>query len=152
MDEIQYRDTYHAINERRCLFEKSILARSCDCTHQHRFFLGDREGVACTDAGAHSCCADWLERLRMESRFVRGLEDAPAVATLSHRLQVKLQAGGMLGLAKHLEDTGALPNVAELLDEACHQHGTLARIPLGDVIASIEGYEPRSRRPGRGSR
>ena len=148
MDEHQYRDTYRAVNTRRCHFEKSVLARACDCRHLRRFHLGDREGAGCADAAAHARCADWLALLHRESRLVWGRADAPAAA-LPHRLQAKIQSGGMRGLAEHLGADGATPDVAALLEAACRRHGAVARIPLGDVVAGIADYEPRPRRERR---
>lgn len=145
MDELQYRDTYRAICERRCLFEKAILARCCDCTQVSRFHLGDREGAACTDAEAHVQCAVWLERLRMAARFIPEFDDATPRIALSHRLQMKLQAGGLIGLAAHTGDTSEPPNVFQLLAAACAQYETLEAIPLADVLGAIDAFDLRRR-------
>ena len=145
MDERQYRSTYRAINERRCHFEKSVLARGCTCGHLRRFHLGDREGAACGNATAHARCADWLALLHGKTRFVWDRDDIPPPAAIPHRLQMKLQTGGMRGLAEHLGMTEAVPDIARLLDAACAQHGGVAAVPLGEVIAGIADYEPRRR-------
>lgn len=146
MDELAYRDTYHAINERRCWFEKALNARACDCRLKRRFHLADREGVACTDADAHRTCEAWLERLRREARLALAQSATPAI--LPHRLEAKVQAGGMRGLAELLEEPDEKPDVSALLARAADRCGGLARIPLAGVAAAVAAYEPR-RRPAR---
>ncbi len=46
MDEKHYKETYSNINPNRCVFEKSINSRICNCNKSQRFNLADREGVA----------------------------------------------------------------------------------------------------------
>ena len=146
MDELAYRDTYHAINERRCHFEKALNARACDCRLKRRFHLADREGVACTDADAHRACDAWLERLRREARLALAQSATPEI--LPHRLEAKVQAGGMRGLAELLEEPAAELDVSALLARAAERYGGLARVPLAGVAAAAAAYEPR-RRPVR---
>ena len=146
MDELAYRDTYHVINERRCWFEKAINARACDCRLKRRFHLADREGVACTDADAHQACEVWLERLRREARLALAQSATPEI--LPHRLEAKVQAGGMRGLAELLEQPDAEPDVSALLAYAIERYGELRHIPLASVAAAVAAYEPR-RRPAR---
>lgn len=143
MDELAYRDTYHAINERRCWFEKTINARACDCRLKRRFHLADREGVACTDKDAHRACEVWLERLRREARLALAQSATPEI--LPHRLEAKVQAGGMRGLAELLEEPDEKPDVSALLARAAERYGELARIPLVGVAAAVAAYEPRRR-------
>ena len=47
MEEDEYRSRYAEINEHRCVFEKAINARRCNCSKSRRFMLAGREGVAC---------------------------------------------------------------------------------------------------------
>ena len=146
MDELAYRDTYHAINERRCHFEKALNARACDCRLKRRFHLADREGVACADADAHQACEVWLQRLRREARLALAQGATPAI--LPHRLEAKVQAGGMRGLAELLAEPDAELDVSALLARGAERYGELARIPLAGVAAAVAAYEPR-RRPAR---
>ena len=50
MEEKEYKNTYQSINERRCVFEKTINSRRCTCKQSQRFHLADREGIACKSA------------------------------------------------------------------------------------------------------
>ena len=144
MDELQYRETYRSVNDRRCHFEKSINARMCTCCHMQRFNLADREGVHCGDVSAHSRCLDWLRTLRQASRFALELPALPDI--LPHRLEAKVQAGGMRELAEALDRDAATPDIAELLDEGQRQFGALANFPLPEIVTAVAECEPRRKR------
>ncbi len=144
MDEREYRETYHALNEQRCHFEKAINARSCACRHMHRFNLADREGVQCLNASAHRYCHQWLQQLREASRFA--LAQTTHAQALPHRLEAKLQAGGLLGLADLLNHSDDTQDIAALLEQALGQYGDVGNIPLPDVVDAVVAYEPRRRK------
>ena len=144
MDELQYRDTYRHVNPRRCHFEKSINARVNHCRHMQRFNLADREGVRCNDATACARCADWLHQLRHAGRFALATSDPD---TLPHRLEAKVQSGGLHGLAALLGSKAAPPDVATLLDAAVQRYGELEQIPLDEIIEAIARFEPRRKKP-----
>ena len=144
MDEIQYRDTYHSVNERRCHFEKAINARVCACRHMQRFNLADREGVGCASPEAHQNCEEWLHALRHASRFALALPGLPDA--LPHRQEAKVQAGGLLGLAQLLNSNASVQDIATLLDHAMDRYGGLPDIPLQDIVTAVLEYEPRRRK------
>ncbi len=144
MDEVQYRDTYHSVNERRCHFEKTINARVCTCRHMRRFNLADREGVGCTHPEAHQNCARWLHALRRASCFA--LSQPDPVDILPHRLEAKVQAGGLLGLAELVDRAARIEDIAGLLDRSIGHYGDLSDIPLQDIVTAVAAYEPRRRR------
>jgi len=144
MDEVQYRDTYHSVNERRCHFEKTINARVCTCCHMRRFNLADREGVGCTHPEAHQSCADWLRALRQASCFA--LSQPNPVDILPHRLEAKVQAGGLLGLAKLVDNAAHVDDISGLLDRSLERYGNVSDIPMQDIVTAVAEYEPRQRK------
>ncbi len=144
MNEVEYRNAYHAINERRCHFEKTINARVCACRHMRRFNLADREGVGCDDSEARETCAEWLHAVRQASRFT--LSRPRSVDVLPHRLEAKVQAGGLLGLAELVHGGGAVDDVAGLLEHAINDYGDIASVPIPDIVTTVAGYEPRPRK------
>lgn len=144
MDEVQYRDTYHSVNERRCHFEKTINARVCTCHHMQRFNLADREGVGCTNPKAHRNCADWLHAVRQASCFA--LSQPKPVDILPHRLEAKVQAGGLLGLAELINGSANVDDIANLLDHAIARYGNVSDIPMPDIVTAVTEYEPRQRK------
>ena len=144
MDEVRYRDTYHSVNERRCHFEKTLNARVCTCRHMRRFNLADREGVGCANPRSHRTCADWLHAVRRASCFV--LSQPEAVDILPHRPEAKVQAGGLLGLARLIDGTSRIEDIADLLDRSLERYGSVSDIPMQDIAAAVAEYEPRPRK------
>ena len=144
MDEVQYRDTYHSVNEWRCHFEKTINARVCSCCHMRRFNLADREGVGCTNPESHRNCAEWLHAVRRASCFA--LSQSNPVDILPHRLEAKVQAGGLLGLARLVDGSASVDDIAGLLGHAIDRYGSVADISMPDVVTAVAEYEPRPRK------
>lgn len=144
MDEVQYRDTYHSVNQRRCHFEKTINARICACRHMRRFNLADREGVGCESPGAHRVCADWLHTVRRASCFA--LSQSKPVDILPHRLEAKVQAGSLLGLAGLIDGSADISDIAGLLECAIDRHDNVSDIPMPDIVTAVAEYEPRRRK------
>lgn len=144
MDEVQYRDTYHSVNERQCHFEKTINARVCTCRHMRRFNLADREGVGCTNPESHRNCADWLHTVRQASCFA--LSQTNPVDILPHRLEAKVQAGGLLGLAELINSNARIDDISNLLDHAIDLYGNVSEIPMPEIVTMVAEYEPRRRR------
>ena len=99
MDEQHYKDTYNSINPQRCIFEKAINSRVCNCTNSQRFNLADREGVACKSAGALKRCTQLFQNLHINARFVIKRIDAKQ---LGHTQEIKIQNGGLIGLQTEL--------------------------------------------------
>ena len=69
VEENEYRSAYHAVNRRRCAFEKAVLSHRCGCVCSTRFYLADREGVSCDSQEFHRRCTRFLTLLREKARF-----------------------------------------------------------------------------------
>jgi hypothetical protein len=147
MEETEYRDTYHDYNQRRCLFEKSILSRKSMCEYAHRFNLADREGVGCTKQAAHERCSVLLTNLRNNARFA--LKQTKLDEPLPHAKEIKVQTGGLLGLRSVLtgqEQTEKIENIYRLVQQAIDKYGDLGSLPYEEITRSIVTFEGRSRR------
>ena len=148
MDEKEYRGIYHEVNQRRCVFEKSILSRQTMCAQAHRFCLADREGVACQHEPSHELCLTLLNPLRKNALFALKLTqlDGP----LPHAKEVKVQTGGLLGLQAILTEDKNLPtegisNIIELVSKARKLSDDLSDLPYDQIARSIVQYEVRNR-------
>ena len=148
MDETEYRQTYHEVNERRCVFEKAINARRCTCELSQRFNLADREGVSCTSESGCKRCKQMLDLLRDNARFALQMTNVPG--PLPHAKEVKVQIGGMLGLQKlmhpDIHNDGLVHNINGLTEAAIRQFNTLDNLPYSEIIKSIVNFEGRLRR------
>lgn len=149
MEEGEYREIYHQVNEQRCVFEKSILSRQTMCRHAHRFCLADREGVACHDQAGHAKCQQLLTELRNKALFALKLTriDGP----LPHAKEVKVQTGGLLGLAALLNaqsEITQVEDIIEIIQAAISKYGSIAQFPFDEITRRIVLYQSRQRRRG----
>jgi len=146
IEEDEYRSTYRSVNKRRCVLEKAILSRRCACTLSARFYLADREGIACDSAAAHRRCSHLITLLRENARFalkITTLEDE-----LPHAKEIKVQNGGLLGLQRVLRPDLGKKNVADvaaltMLGESTF--GSLEKFPYQEIVKSIATFEGRRR-------
>jgi hypothetical protein len=152
MEEQEYRDTYHKLNQRRCIFEKTISSRRCTCEKALRFHLADREGIACKSAAGNALCIELLNSMRHKARFALHLTRADA--PLPHAKEIKVQTGGLLGLQSLLRPEKPaqqnVDNVLGLINLALQRFGKLAELPYDGIIQSIVKFEGRRKRPRAG--
>jgi len=157
VDQDAFRDTYNAVNQRRCPYEKSILTDNCGCARARRFCIAEREGVHCTADDAQARCLELLEHLRSRARFA--LRTTGGQGALPHAKAMRVQVGGLRGvhaalteagdesLAPHKQrDGGAsrqIDDVDALLRAASERFGGLAGLPYQRIIQAIAAYKGR---------
>ena len=145
MEEQEYRDTYNSVNERRCVFEKTINSRRCSCEKSMRFHLADREGIACKSASGNALCIELLNSMRRNARFALHLTSAEA--PLPHAKEIRVQTGGLLGLQGLLHPDKAeaanIDNVIGLIDLAMQQYGRLQDLPYTVIVQAIVRFQGR---------
>ncbi len=148
MEEDEYRSTYHSINERRCIFEKSINSRRSTCEHGRRFNLADREGVACSSEAGNERCKLFLDMMRNNAAFA--LQQIHIDGPLPHAKEIKVQTGGLLGLQQLLhpeqEDTERVNNIAGLLRETLERYTKFENAPFSELVKSIVRFQGRQKR------
>jgi len=146
VEEDEYRSTYHGVNQRRCVFEKAVLTRRCSCLCSTRFYLADREGIACDSAPAHDRCSRLLELLRENSRFA--LKITSLEAELPHAKEIRVQNGGLLGLQRVLRpelDDSSVIDIAALTLLGVSTYGSLQQFPYQTIVKSVTNFEGRRR-------
>lgn len=146
MEEDQYKSVYRSVNEQKCVFEKAINTRRCRCARSHRFCLADREGVACTLSTALQRCDVFIGQLRDRARFA--LQQPSIGGPLPHTKEIKVQLGGVHGLANVLAPGAAdpVPDIDATLREALAQYGTIEQLPYSDIMHTLVHFEARARR------
>lgn len=147
VEEDEYRSTYQHINQRRCVFEKAILTRRCSCLCSTRFYLADREGIACDSTPAHSRCKQFIRQLHENARFV--FKIAVPDDELPHAKEIKVQSGGLLGLQRILHpelSEDKVIDIARLTALGEKTYGSLEQIPFQEIVKSIARFEGRRRR------
>lgn len=148
MEEDEYRSTYREINDRRCIFEKSINSRRSTCEHGRRFNLADREGVACSSDAGNQRCQAFLEIMRKNASFA--LQQLHIDGPLPHAKEIKVQTGGLLGLQGVLypekADAERVENITAILRDAEERYGNLEQLPYTELVKTITRFEGRNKR------
>ncbi len=147
MDEDQYRSVYRSVNQRKCVFEKAINARHCNCSCSRRFNLADREGVACNSDSRYEDCLKLLLHLRQNASFA--LRIARIDGQLPHANEIRVQAGGLSGLQEVVlkQDPTApdMNDIAGLLGAAEQHFGQIEDFPYAEIIKAITSFKGRQR-------
>jgi hypothetical protein len=148
MDEDQYRAVYHELNTNRCVFEKALNNRRCNCSRHERFMLATREGVGCLSEPSLANCTAFLNTLRAKSRFA--LHETFIDGPLPHNKELKVQAGGTLALQLHLFPAKAgektVQDIYELVNIALSKYANIADFPYGELVKGVVHYESRPKR------
>jgi len=156
MDEDQYRAAYKEINPNRCIFEKAITNRRCDCALKRKFVLATREGVACRSEAALQRCTQVLNAMRNNARF--SLKVVTIDGPMPHNKELQVQAGGMLALQTLLADKTDKTNNAEsdtqqtvldidqTMQKALTKYLTIDQLPYGEIVKGIVKYVSRPKR------
>jgi len=149
MDNEIFRETYDAINERCCPFEKSILTNQCACRRADRFCIAEREGVHCQADEAQARCIGLLQLLRDQARFA--LKTTDGRSALPHAKAMRVQVGGLRGLHRALQPETPAPSKIEdidaIIEAAISRFGSLEALPFQLIVQQITAY--RGRRPFR---
>ncbi|MCG6897061.1 MAG: hypothetical protein LJE61_07095 [Thiocapsa sp.] len=148
MDNDAFRRTYREINERYCAYEKGILTNHCGCSQAKKFCIAEREGVHCTSDEAQQTCIVLLDLLGQQARFA--LKAHSPGSALPHTKAMRLQVGGLRGIAAALDPDAPVPDYVQdvhaTLLAAIARFGGLQNLPFSRVIREIAAYAPRRRR------
>ena len=147
MDEDEFKETYLSLNSRGCPFEKVILSRQCDCHRAARIFIAERQAVGCDADTAQQQCAALLHLLRGNASFA--LKLTAATGRLPHAKEMKVQAGGLLGLQRalrpELSTAIQVDDIHSLVNLAKTTYGELEQLPYSAIVQTIAAYQGRRR-------
>ena len=147
MDETEFKATYDQVNHRPCVFAKAILTRCAGCSRSQRLFIAEREAVACRSQGGWQRCHTLNSLLHQNALFALRLthmEDK-----LPHGKELKVQCGGLHGVAAVAGDGHAIPapsdDIYPLLEQAQARFGSLEQLPFPEVIKWVVAHQGRKR-------
>ena len=149
MEEDEYKSTYNELAAVRCVFEKALTNNKARCHLSRHFCLADREGYSCEDSVSALKCSKLLEKLREKSSFVLKLQkiDGP----LAHNMELRVQVGGMTGVAKTLDisarkpDIAAIDDISGVVTQAVEKYGSLDNLPYSEIIQAVVQFQGRRR-------
>ena len=153
MDQDAFRRTYRELNERACVYEKSLLSRHCNCSQSKKVCIAEREGMHCASDEAQLQCHELMESLRKQARFA--LKSNDDKGALPHGKAMRLQVGGMRGLFLALHPDQQTPpeqieDVHGLINQARETFGGLDNLPYQTLIQQVAAYKGRVRGGKRG--
>lgn len=156
MEEGEYKSTYNELASVRCVFEKALLnhqaGQQIKCRLSRHFCLADREGYACGDVESSKKCTEVLEKLRQNSIFVLKLHDING--PLPHNMEIRVQAGGLAGLARLLESKEEnstqqaliVAGIDQVIRRTLECYGGLDNLPYSEIMQSVVQFQGRRRR------
>ena len=145
MNEDEYRKTYQQVNEIRCVFEKALCSLRCSCSKSKSFRLADRTCYGCHSKNAQKQCAEFLNKLRGQTRFVFKISEIDG--PLPHNKEIRVQNGGLLGLQK-LQDINLekVEDIQAIISSAMEKYGDMSQLPFDIVMQSVMAFKARPKR------
>jgi len=149
VDEEQYKTVYKELNPNRCVFEKAITNRRCDCQLKRKFVIATRECVACQSEVAMTRCTKVLDAMRSNARF--SLKVVTIDGPMPHNKELQVQAGGMLALQNLMTKLPDLNlkttvNINQTMETAQEKYGDIENLPYGELVKGIVKYQSRPKR------
>jgi hypothetical protein len=129
-----------------CAFGRALLARHAGCPLATLALEGEAERPRCAAPVANANCRTLRALLRERATFA---PLPPPGAPLPHAVELRLQCGGLRGLAEALGDAPEAPaDVHALVARAQQRFDGLLGIPFEPVVAAIMLWEGRPRTSG----
>jgi len=130
-----------------CVFARAILARQAACPLATVALVGEAERPLCASPVANTNCATLHALLRERARFALRLP-SPGVP-LPHAAEIRLQCGGLRGLAAALGEPDTAPSdIHALVTRSRDAFDGLPGIPFAAVVAAMVHWEGRPRASG----
>ena len=129
-----------------CPFRKPILGGTCGCAYAAKTHLPTGCSVTCKDDAAWDRCEQLLEHLISAGQFA--LHYIDGTDSLTHGKLMKVQHGGLLGLAVLYNDKEQVSDIHELLEKLVARYGSVGDIPIEPLLPYIKTHENRKRRKG----
>lgn len=145
MDETEFKTAYYQVNDRPCPFTKAVLTRCAQCSRAQKVLIAEREAVTCLSPAAHTRCAALMPAWREKALFA--LKLTHVADKLPHGKEIKVQCGGLRGLADAMHDAVTpIADIHDLLDRALAQFGAAERLPYSDMVKSVVSFQGRPKK------
>jgi len=128
-----------------CPFRKTILGGVCACSLAVKAHLPTGCSVTCRDDNAWDRCDDLLSDMITAAQFT--LQFVKNTDSMTHGKLLKIQHGGLLGLARLVKGEGvtAVDDIHALVTSAEQQYSSIQKIPHKDLLNDIAGWQLKRR-------
>ncbi|MCG6872908.1 MAG: hypothetical protein LJE84_11505 [Gammaproteobacteria bacterium] len=132
------------MSELFCPFSLTQVSGAFDCPRGQPVARRSGPDVACDDAGAHARCAELFAVLKAAALPSFGTVDDPTI--MPHGVLVRIQHGGLLGLARALDPRAErVADIDALVARVRSATGEMPEIS-SDVLEAMHSFHLRRRR------
>jgi len=144
MNEDEFKQIRERLNQNPCPFQKAILSSRCGCEKCHRLSIAERENVACISTSAQRRCVELFDHFCKNARFV--LKKLDLEGKMPHGKAMKVQCGGLFGLAATFVKGAELPqveNIDALITHSLEKYGDMDALPYQNIVKFISSCKVR---------
>jgi hypothetical protein len=135
------------MEEFKCAFSNTLVTNQFGCENGEPVTRRGGPDVSCQSNEAHRRCENLFARMKSAALPAFGVEDD--LLTMPHSVLVKIQFGGLLGLQRLLQasgaDSGEVKNVHALVAQAIEKFNSVEAIPCPTLVADMTAYKLRRR-------
>ena len=124
-----------------CPFERAIQTVHFSCRQSRKTYVGEKEGVICTNLAARQDCVALVSKLKKNARFA--LKMTKTTPVLTHGQEMKLKCGGLKGLQQQLVDPVEYNDIHELISACLDQYESVENFPYEQVMRVVAEYRLR---------
>lgn len=124
-----------------CPFERPIQTVYFECSQSQKTFIGEKEGIVCTNPNARLDCVALVKVLKSNARFA--LKVTKNNAVLTHGQDMKLKCGGLKGIQESLSQPLAKNDIASIIRAAVEEFGHINQLPYPQIMRVVSDYRIR---------
>lgn len=124
-----------------CPFERAVQTVHFQCSQSQKTFIGEKEGIVCTNPAARSKCLELVSELKRNARFA--LKLARDNSVLTHGQEMKLKCGGLQGLQQLLSLSATDNDISMLIQAAIDEFNTIKALPFPQIMRVVSEYRLR---------
>ena len=136
------------MENRICPFSATLVKDDFGCRHASQIVRRGGAEIACASAADHQRCTALFTALN--SVALPAFEVPDDLTQKPHRVLVKIQIGGLLGLQRSMHPDCAaadsISDIATLVDEAQTQYTSVGAIPCAALVESMTAHKLSRRR------
>ena len=124
-----------------CPFERAVQTVHFECSQSQKTFIGEKEGIICTNPEARRQCVELVGELKRNARFA--LKLAKGNPVLTHGQEMKLKCGGLQGLQQLLSAPASNNDISKIIQSALDAFNTINELPFPRIMRVVSEYRLR---------
>jgi len=124
-----------------CPFERAVQTVHFECSQSQKTFIGEKEGIVCTNSSARLHCVKLASELKKNARFA--LKLAKGNPVLTHGQDMKLKCGGLQALQQLLDRPRSDNDISALIASALREFQSINELPFPAIMRVVSEYRLR---------